>query len=449
MNGALAKLFETKPMIRTTGKQRSSMDTISEPSAPVRVTPVPPKSIKTFYYDGWKISMPIVRALRSRGWHQVDGIQEAHMIYTYKQWEDMGPSMHRWQRFNLIPHSDRWNDKWMFVNHYVQWLQLDPSRNKPSPYIPESYMLTSNSQDAKEFEIRLKDEDGAKYPWVMKEGDVNQGRGITILPPDSPELYDVAWRALHNQFDDDSSRIIQRFVCNEMTWNARKFDVRVFWLVASLDPLIVLYHDGYVRIGNADYTETDFSTTTQHLTTHTKLGAEGKAPFIEFEDAIQELATTRNNHVTERFPSGLYRPIDHVRNQLKHSLGQMIEIFRDRAFVKVPDILPTDNSFSLFCADYILDNDLDVWLLEPQYGCGLDEDYYFRLELHASLFNGMVDILEEIWHKQERGAHKILPLQRAGNWEVIYADGLVYSYDGYERSQDKASCSTSHSTKNG
>lgn len=78
--------------------------------------------------------------------------------------------------------------------------------------------------------------------------------------------------------------------------------------------------------------------------------------------------------------------------------------------------------------------------MEPQYGCGLDEDYYFRLEMHASLFNGMVDVVEEVWKKQEAGKEKLLPFQKAGNYEVVHADGLSFVYDGYERNHNKASC---------
>lgn len=423
-------------------------DGLVEPSGPVRVTPVPPGSVRTFYYDGWKVSMPIARALRSRGWSRVDDVRAAHVVYTYKQREDLGLDMRPWQRFNLIPNADLWNDKWTFVREYKRWQQqLEPGRNNmASQYIPESYMLTDNKEDTEAFSRRLKEGGGAKYPWVMKEGDVNQGRGITILAPNSRELLDVPSRALDGEFED-SGMIVQRYVCNEMTWNRRKFDVRVFWLVASLDPLIVLYHDGYVRIGNSEYTEEDFSNTVAHLTTHTKLGAEGKATFAQFEDALQEMATTKSRQLGRRtpfVPAGS-SAVDHVRSQMKHALGEMISIFRDRSFVKKPTELPTDNSFSFYCADFILDNDLDVWFLEPQYGCGLDEDYYFRLEMHASLFNGMVDILEEVWQKQEEGTRKLLPLEGAGNWEVIYADGLVYDYAGYERSNDKASCSASDS----
>ena len=410
---------------------------MKEPSPPRKVTPVPEKAVKTFYYDGTKISMPIARSLRSRGWQRVDEIADAHLIYTYKQWEYIGKDLQPWQRFNLIPGADRWNDKWAFVKYQKMW---ERQRNTKSVYIPESYMLTDSEEDALAFKERLSPAggNGLMYPWLLKAGNVNQGRGITVLAPNSKELLEVPQKALAGEYADEDY-IVQKYVCNEMTWNRRKFDTRVFWLVASLDPLIVLYHDGYVRIGNSEYSETDFSNTVAHLTTHTKLGAEGKATFAEFAEALQELAAKQGR---TSFPAGT-KAIDHVRNQMKHSIAEMIEIFREQSFVPKPKTLTTDNSFSFYCADFIIDNDFDVFFLEPQYGCGLDEDYFFRLEMHASLFNGMVDIMEDVWKKQEKGEEKLLPLKTAGNYEVVYADGLSYVYEGYNRNHNKASCKTS------
>jgi hypothetical protein len=145
---------------------------------------------------------------------------------------------------------------------------------------------------------------------------------------------------------------------------------------------------------------------------------------------------------------------------MKAALAEMTERFKPVSFVPNPDDLPTENSYSFYCADFILDNDLDVWFLEPQYGCGLDEDYYFRLEMHASLFNGMIDVLDEIWTKQQdpnaEGKESLLPLQHQGNWEVLYlgseptttgssekrSSGKAFTYSGYKRSRNKAGCET-------
>ncbi|KAG7343438.1 tubulin-tyrosine ligase family protein [Nitzschia inconspicua] len=430
---------------------------------PEKMTPVPSKYRKTFYYDGEEISQPVARAFRSRGWQRVDSTINAHMIYTYSNNPDWATTLKPWQRFNFIPGYRKWNKKDTFAYYYKQW-EAKHNDRPPSVYVPETYLLTDSTEEILAFAKVLKT-GGSKYPWVHKQANVNQGRGITILAPESDQLLALPEKYLREKQlkekylkephaestgDDDDDDvdyeddvIIQRYICNEMTWNRRKFDVRMFWLVASLDPLIILYHDGYVRIGNSEYSEEDFSDTTAHLTTHTGLGTEGKATMMEFEQALDDLYSRMgNNNNNQRPHLAAGTPIAHVRNQFKHALGEMTEVFLKESFNK-PDFkeITSENGFNFYCADYILDNDLDVFFIEPQNGCGLDEDYYFRLEMHGSLFNGMVDILEEVGRKQEAGL-PVMPLEKSGNWEVIYADGLVYQYDGYKRSKNKASCST-------
>jgi len=433
-------------------------------------TPVPSQYRKTFYYDGKKISQPIARALRSRDWIRVDDTDNAHIIYTYSNKADWATDLWPWQRFNYIPGLEKWNQKSNFVYYYKQYEKA--TGKAPSVYVPESYMLTDTKREIEAFRQVLED-NGKDHPWVHKLSNVNQGKGITIMAPNSPELLrlpEESMRAIDamkkknkesESEDEDEDEgfqesIIQRYICNEMTWNQRKFDVRMYWFVASLDPLVVLYHDGYVRVGNAAYSETSFADTTSHLTSHTGLGAETKANFRQFEEVLNKHHERNHRHhrghhhkkqpkqqQQQQFPNG-NTPVEHVRNQFKHSLGEMIEIMKDESFAvpnfedNEPDI-STENSFQFYCADFILDNDLDVWFIEPQNGCGLDEDYYFRLEMHASLFNGMVDILEEVGQKQEH-QESLLPLEKSGNWEIVYADGQVYYYDGYERSTNKEGC---------
>ncbi|VEU38683.1 unnamed protein product [Pseudo-nitzschia multistriata] len=419
-------------------------------------TPVPPQFRKTFYYDGKKISQPIARALRSRGWVRVDDTDNAHLIYTYYNEADWATELLPWQRFNYIPGLEKWNRKSDFVYYYKQYEEA--TGKPPSVYVPESYMLTENKKEVEAFRHVLEKGNGKNYPWVHKLSNVNQGKGITIMAPNSPELLtlpDDSIRTIESILandkkdssgsedeDDVEESIIQRYICNEMTWNQRKFDVRMYWFVASLDPLVVLYHDGYVRVGNSAYSETSFTDTTSHLTSHTGLGAEGKADFSQLEETLNK-HHKKKQKTRPLFPNG-NTPVEHVRNQFKHALGEMIEIMKDESFA-VPNLndedpdISTENSFQFYCADFILDNDLDVWFIEPQNGCGLDEDYYFRLEMHASLFNGMVDILEEVGQKQEN-QEPLLPLEKSGNWEIIYADGQVYNYNGYERSANKEGC---------
>lgn len=395
---------------------------LSMQSLSKRFTKVPEGHEKTFHYDDRVISRPAVRALRSRGWRQVDDEEEAHLIFYYATTPRLFTALKRWQRFNHVPNSGYWNDKADFVKGF----KAHEKETGVVPYfLPETYRLASR-KERNEFKDRIIQGGGLKFPWVLKEPDVNQGKGIEMVAPNSKRLLEIA-----NWAKPEEEYIIQQYICNENTWNKRKYDVRMFWFVASLDPLVVMYQDGYTRIGNSDYKEDNFDNTRSHLTTHTGLGEEGKASFEEFCDHIIRHAASTHSHLRD--------PVQHVRNQFKESLAEFIDAFKHLSFSPTKEELTAENGFGFYGADFILDNDLDVWLIEPQKGCGMDEDYDFRIEMHDRLFRGMVDTLEEVWQKQESGK-PILPLTNTGKWEVIYANGWKYTYKGYKRSKNKRTC---------
>lgn len=400
-----------------------------------KFTPVPAKSVKTFKYDGSAISRPMVRALRSRGWQLVNNEEDAHIIFRYSTTARLFKELKPWQRFNNIPQYKLWNQKDSFVDVFKAYEARN--RLEPTYFLPESYRLTS-PQEQKAFKKRITQDGGINQPWVLKQPRVNQGKGIEMVAPNSERLVEVAHFELQ---DDDTEYIVQQYICNENTWNHRKYDVRMFWFVASLDPLIVMYQDGYVRIGNSEYTEEDFDNTVGHLTTHTGLGEEGKATYSQFVEHIQQ-----HYESSPHLRKMIRDPVQHVRNQFKDSLAEFVEAFRDVSFEAGLRELSAENGFGFYGADFILDNDLDVWLIEPQKGCGMDEDYDFRVTMHDRLFRGMVDTLEEVWQKQEAG-EQLLPLENTGDWEIIYAHGWKYKYQGYQRSKKKNGCQLSKKVK--
>jgi len=409
---------------------KSNVVHVQQKTPPRKFTKVPKGHEKTFFYDGKAISRPIVRALRSRGWQKVNDEEDAHMLFFYgSSPHDLKP----WQRFNHIPNSMYWNQKDWFAEQFKNW--QDETGRVPY-FLPDSYILET-AKERKAFKARITEQGGIDHPWVLKEPNVNQGKGIEIVPPNSDRLLEIA----NLKQGSDNQYIIQQYICNELTWNQRKFDVRMFWYVASVDPLVVLYQDGYARIGNSVYKEDDFKDTVAHLTTHTGLGEEGKATYDEFSRLVMEhyKSSPELAHIRD--------PMLHVKSQFKASLAEFIAAFKKVSFSPTQEELyGGENGFGFYGADFILDNDLDAWLIEPQKGCGMDEDYDFRVDMHNRLFRGMVDTFEEIWQKQEDG-EPVLPLENTGDWEVIYADGWQYSYDGYERSKNKKGCSLAKTSK--
>ena len=42
--------------------------------------------------------------------------------------------------------------------------------------------------------------------------------------------------------------VMQRYISNPLLIEGHKFDFRIYMLVASTNPLIVYYHDGFLRV---------------------------------------------------------------------------------------------------------------------------------------------------------------------------------------------------------
>jgi len=88
---------------------------------------------------------------------------------------------------------------------------------------------------------------------------------------------------------------------------------------------------------------------------------------MQHQANLNSFNNNKRNKVT--FPKGVSTPVEHVRNQFKHALGEMIEIMRDESFA-VPDYdqkhprMSSENSFQFYCADFIFDKELDVWFIE-------------------------------------------------------------------------------------
>eukprot|EP00548_Thalassiothrix_antarctica_P014582 CAMPEP_0194177090 /NCGR_PEP_ID=MMETSP0154-20130528/10942_1 /TAXON_ID=1049557 /ORGANISM="Thalassiothrix antarctica, Strain L6-D1" /LENGTH=536 /DNA_ID=CAMNT_0038891571 /DNA_START=87 /DNA_END=1694 /DNA_ORIENTATION=+ len=404
---------------------------------------VPSKYRKTFFIDPkTSFRRTVIRAFRNRGWRKSEVAETAHMIWDKvvlaKRFTDLKP----WQRYDFIPGFSSWDKKDNFIKGFNKYKSRHPE--KDLYMIPETYLL-DKKEDREAFSKRLYDNNGLSIPWVLKTPDVNNGQGITMLGPNSEELDDVL-----NKVEEGSDNIIQAYICNELTWwGNKKFDLRFYWMVVSIDPLIVLYHDGYVRVGNSKYDESDWSSTKQHLTTHTYLADEDKGTIQNLKDLVRE---HYNNNIKTLEKKIKLDPFEHIRNQFKQSIAETVGAFYYDTFGQSKKKYKPQNGFGMYGADFVLDNDLDVWYVESQAGPGLEEEFDFRVEMHRDLLRGMIDLVDEIQTKLENDPQgNVLPLQNQAGWDIVYAGNpdkhWMYHYDGYSRSKRKKGCTISDNVK--
>jgi hypothetical protein len=424
------------PLVANPGVEVKSLVSITTSKHHRKFFPAPEESRKLLWVRKGikhKLYEPVIRAFHSRGYSLTEDYKRAHFLWTDHPFSKLYNKLKPWQRFSWVPNIRFWDDKDYMAYHMSEYYATKGVN--PLHSFPESYLL-HREDDLRRFQRRLSD-GGINDPWVFKMPTINQGKGVQIVGPHSEVLVNISQRI---EVESTTRRVAQRYICDEMTYFGRKFDFRIFWIVASVDPLIVLYQTkhNYVRVGAAAYDETDFSNTQSHLTTHTFAANEGKATWDEFRVYIQKFHTLQADRL-----SHIEHPFQHLENQVKQVLAHLVDAFMNMTYHSRG--ISAENAFTWHAADMILDNDLDVYIIEGTDGPGKDEDYEFRIEMHNVIFGDMIDIVEEVVRRQERG----LPVDVRemeqdgilGSYEVVFNDGWMFEYT-FERPK-KQGCGVS------
>ena len=240
------------------------------------------------------------------------------------------------------------------------------------------------------------------------------------------------------------ARIVQRYIERPLLLNGRKFDVRVWVLVTSWDPLqAYVYTSPYARLCSAGYDmkgsfkdgwreEFKFSHFTNWaLQKHYKKTGENTggrcndadicwsvakvAQYIYGKQSVEQFASSK-----EMWESTIWKGmVAGIRASLQSAKGHVAE---------------RTNSFELFGFDFIIDTMLKPWLLEVNLSPGLNH----RNPLLSSLIRDMMEGLAEI---------AIDPLLSTGKASVNALEENPQSVDGVESGETFSKGTKSHVSK--
>ncbi len=121
-------------------------------------------------------------------------------------------------------------------------------------FFPKTFILRNETQCIEFFRIfnseeyqQLREERGIVY--IRKIG-AGSHRGMGVQPVDNEE--DARLRKIYKNGalcgQVNKNLIIQHYVHNPLLLNGHKFDFRMYMLIASTNPLIAYYHDGFLRV---------------------------------------------------------------------------------------------------------------------------------------------------------------------------------------------------------
>jgi hypothetical protein len=220
----------------------------------------------------------------------------------------------------------------------------------------------------------------SRGPWIVKPGASNRGRGIALFRTAA-----AVEKHLAKQKPDSPPFVAQAYLASPLLVNRRKFDVRVFVLVAP-DGGAWIYLDGYVRTCTTSYTLEDLNDVSAHLTNDAvqkRLDGYGKhedcnkLSFAEFQRALDADADADEESRAEKTKERRRARIDFLNDvwpeieritacALGATLGRGAGFGKgdDKTALRRRNLLIPGATFELFGLDFMLKRDGSPALIE-------------------------------------------------------------------------------------
>ncbi|XP_063774175.1 tubulin--tyrosine ligase [Pseudophryne corroboree] len=250
------------------------------------------------------------------------------------------------------------------------------NQKSPAPRARNGFQDITNNTRTDEREEFLESfnerkESGKGNVWIAKSSSGAKGEGI-LISSDATELLDF----IDNQ---GQVHVIQKYLENPLLLEPghRKFDIRS-WVLVDNQYNIYLYREGVLRTSSDPYNDSDFQDMTSHLTNHC-IQKEHSKNYGRYEDGNEMFFEEFNQYLMTSLNINLENSI----------LWQIKQIIRTSLTCIEPAIstkyLPYQ-SFQLFGFDFMVDEDLKVWLIEVNGAPACAQ------KLYAELCQGIVDL---------------------------------------------------------
>ena len=164
------------------------------------------------------------------------------------------------------------NKKAMFINlkRYYQAHNIDPFIILPLTFHIRQGTVDTEFNKFLDYYNKLKEEieskkcKGKKNAWIIKPGEYsNRGCGISVTQS-IEEIKGIIGDGKKRQH----TYILQKYIEKPLLINRRKFDIRMFGLLTSVNGIIkgYFYEEGYIRTSCKEYTLNNFENKVIHLT---------------------------------------------------------------------------------------------------------------------------------------------------------------------------------------
>lgn len=254
-------------------------------------------------------------------------------------------------------------------------------------FLPETYLLP---EDFTDFAARFAAE--SDLVWIAKPNASSQGKGIFLVEAVEDVIVTEPY-------------VVSRYISNPLLINNLKFDLRIYVLVSSYDPLrIYVYSEGLARFASDEYTSIGSKRNRfMHLTNYSVNKRNDK--FVQNQDYKQD-------NIGHKWSlSALFAQLerdgvdtDFLWMQIYDSIIKSVIAIEDQVVEATQALgLTQGNCFDLFGFDILIDSNYKPWVLEVNLSPSLATDSSLDLFVKGNLVADTLNLVgvREFDRKQE------------------------------------------------
>ncbi|XP_075874335.1 tubulin polyglutamylase TTLL5 isoform X2 [Nelusetta ayraudi] len=282
-------------------------------------------------------------------------------------------SLQDFQKVNHFPRSYELTRKDRLYKNIQRMQQTHGFKN--FNIVPQTFVLPSEYQEF--CNCFVKD----KGPWIIKPVASSRGRGIYLVS--NP-----------NQISVDENILVARYINNPLLIDDFKFDVRLYVLVTSYDPLLIyVYEEGLARFATVKYDRTSKSIKNlfMHLTNYSV--NKKSSDYVSCDDPeVEDYGNKWSMSAVLRYLKQEGKDTTLLMRQVEDLIIKAIL----SAECQIADACKTfvphkTNCFELYGFDVLIDANLKPWLLEvnlsPSLACDAPLDLKIKASMVADMFS--------------------------------------------------------------
>uniref|UniRef100_A0A1A7YVK7 Tubulin--tyrosine ligase-like protein 5 n=1 Tax=Iconisemion striatum TaxID=60296 RepID=A0A1A7YVK7_9TELE len=284
-------------------------------------------------------------------------------------------SLQDYQKVNHFPRSYELTRKDRLYKNIQRMQQTHGFKN--FHIIPQTFVLPSENQEFRN--CFAKD----KGPWIIKPVASSRGRGIYLVSSPS-------------QISMDENILVSRYINNPLLIDEFKFDVRLYVLVTSYDPvLIYVYEEGLARFATVKYdqTSTNIKNTFMHLTNYSL--NKKSSDYVSCDDPeVEDYGNKWSMSAVLRYLKQEGKDTTLLMRQVEDLIIKAVLSAELQIAAACKMFVPhKTNCFELYGFDVLIDSDLKPWLLEVNLSPSLSCDAPLDLKIKASMIADMFSLV--------------------------------------------------------